>query len=946
MTTPVAGRDFTPSTSARLLVGRERELELLKGLLRRPRGLTAVSMSGEPGIGKTRLLAELRLDAQGRGAGTVLVRGTADARSLHLWLLRDLTEQLAAALPLAEATCGEVTGLLEVLARDTTPSTVGTRYRVWDAVVRLLEKVADSVPLLVGIDDAHWADPASTEFLAHLLGRRVDAHVALVLCHRPRQTPDGLARAMAEAPRLERFDLGPLSEPAGAQLVGAPLGSAFAAAAGNPLYLLALAERRADETTRGAWSRRLSADLVGAPLDTRIVAHAAAVLGDPIPIELLPQVAELSRTRVVAALDQLADDDLIRSDDSGNLNFRHPLVARAVYDDCPVHWLREAHSRSATALRHTHAPPAAQAPHLLRSARVGDVDAAAALADAADDLVLPDAATALAWYDRALSLLPAQAADLRCRVAYSRARALCLSGRLSEGSVALHELLDGSLPALPHRQALALAAATHRLLGQYEQAAALLRRELGDLGVLDPSRVGSGQDRVGGVTTLFVQLAATVLAQGKWEAARRYGAAAVASADSADRPSRAAAESIHALVLCVAGDMPAARTAGDRAAVLVDGLTDDELASRPEAALWTAEAEVCLTRYRSGLRHHQRAIDLARGRGLYPILAQLLLGQARVLTRLGHLRSASRCAEEACELASGTGSLYLLWEARLGAAATSTLLGDHEAAQRLGRQVGDGADGCCETPPALAKALLAWGRLETGDARGCQEEVLASAGGPDLPLIDPLSRPAWYHVLTRAAVAVDDVVAAKCWVERAREAASALAGGVGTTAAFTLLAEAELLQPTGSAPEAAFAAHEARERFHSAGNVLDAAGAALLAGQAHAASGARKQALDALAGAEASFLHCGAMSKHAETVRELRRLGRRVPVHGDRGQLGGLLTGREKEVARLVAAGLTNREIGGELYLSEKTVERHLSHLFLKLRVSNRAAVAATMTQS
>jgi DNA-binding NarL/FixJ family response regulator len=47
-----------------------------------------------------------------------------------------------------------------------------------------------------------------------------------------------------------------------------------------------------------------------------------------------------------------------------------------------------------------------------------------------------------------------------------------------------------------------------------------------------------------------------------------------------------------------------------------------------------------------------------------------------------------------------------------------------------------------------------------------------------------------------------------------------------------------------------------------------------------------------------------------------------------------------------VAAGLTNREIGGELYLSEKTVERHLSHLFLKLQVSNRAAVAATMTRS
>jgi DNA-binding CsgD family transcriptional regulator/tetratricopeptide (TPR) repeat protein len=947
VTAPRSRREVAFSTSARALVGREDELELLQGLLRRPRGLIAVSMTGDPGIGKTRLLAELRLDAQRQGAATVLVRGTADTRSLHLWMLQDLVEQLAAALPLDESARGELCGAFDVLAGDTTPSAIGTRYRLWDTVVRLIERAAEDVPLLICLDDAHWVDPASTEFLVHLLGRHVDAHAVLVLSHRPRQTPGGLAGALAEAPQLERLELGPLSEPAMAQLVGAPFDPAFAPAGGNPLYLLALAEGRADEPAPGYWSRRLGADLHGAPVDTRTVAHAAAVLGDPIPVELLPPVAELSTSRVAAALDQLAEYDLIRSDDSGGLVFRHPLVARAVYADCPVQWRREAHHRSATALRDAHAPPVAQAPHLLQSAREGDVGAAVALADAADAVSLRDPVTAVNWYERSLSLLPPRGADLNCRVAYARARALCLSGRLSEGSAALHTLLDGSLPAPSHQQAVALAAATHRLLGQHEQSAALLQRELDDVGGVDPARVDSGQDMVVNATALFVELAATELVQRDWEAARRYAAAAVGSVDPADRPLRGASESIHALALCRAGDVPAARTACDRAAVLVDGLTDDELASRPEAALWAGDAERCLARYRAALRHQQRAIDLARGRGLDPVVVQLLLGQARARTRLGQLRSARRCAEQACDLAAGTGSRYLLAQARMGLAATNTLLGDHDAAERLGRQVSDGADGCGDTPPTLARAILAWGRLEGGDARGCQEEVLTTTGGPDLPMVDLLSRPAWYHLLTRAAVGVDDVVAAKCWVERAREAARTLAGGVGgATAAFALLAEAELLQATGSSPEAALAAHEAAERFDRSGNVLDAACAALLAGQAHAASGARKQALDTLAGAEASFLHCGAMSKHAETARELRRLGRRVPVRADRGQLGGSLTGREKEVARLVAAGLTNREIGGELYLSEKTVERHLSHLFLKLQVSNRAAVAATMTRS
>ena len=98
--------------------------------------------------------------------------------------------------------------------------------------------------------------------------------------------------------------------------------------------------------------------------------------------------------------------------------------------------------------------------------------------------------------------------------------------------------------------------------------------------------------------------------------------------------------------------------------------------------------------------------------------------------------------------------------------------------------------------------------------------------------------------------------------------------------------------------------------------------------------------------AEAQLAACGAVRYADEAARELRRLGRRV-TRTRRGagsdELG--LTHRELEVARLVTAGKSNREIAAELFLSAKTVESHLSNVFVKLGVSSRAAVAAVLAR-
>jgi DNA-binding NarL/FixJ family response regulator len=108
------------------------------------------------------------------------------------------------------------------------------------------------------------------------------------------------------------------------------------------------------------------------------------------------------------------------------------------------------------------------------------------------------------------------------------------------------------------------------------------------------------------------------------------------------------------------------------------------------------------------------------------------------------------------------------------------------------------------------------------------------------------------------------------------------------------------------------------------------------------------QAIAELEHAEVELARWGAEGYREQAARELRRLGRRTPRRdsGRRDGVGhGALTTRELNVARLVGAGKTNRQIAATLYLSEKTIERHLAHIFAKLGVSSRAAVASAVSR-
>jgi ATP/maltotriose-dependent transcriptional regulator MalT len=215
-----------------------------------------------------------------------------------------------------------------------------------------------------------------------------------------------------------------------------------------------------------------------------------------------------------------------------------------------------------------------------------------------------------------------------------------------------------------------------------------------------------------------------------------------------------------------------------------------------------------------------------------------------------------------------------------------------------------------------------------------------AVGMPDFPTIEPGRRGWMYAALARAEMARGDRAAATDWADRADAILTGL--DLPLSDAWALHARAALALDAGDAAEAAELALAAVARADSIDIAVPTARCRTLAGEALAAAGRRDEAVRELQRAEGDLFAIGAARYRDEAARELRRLGERVTARQRRGSGAGLdaLSGREREIAELVAEGRTNREIGGDLFLSEKTVEGHLTRIFAKLGVTSRAEVA------
>lgn len=670
---------------------------------------------------------------------------------------------------------------------------------------------------------------------------------------------------------------------------------------------------------------------------TRTVAFAVAVAGDDVEPSLAASVAEIAESAALGALDMLAARDLVRvSGGSARFRYRHSLLRQVAYEAAGAGWRVTAHRRAAAALRERGAPVSAYAWHVERYAVAGDGGAVATLVEAARGVLPRAPAQAARWLATALRLSP-ESSPARLDLLLELAHARGLAGELRAGRDTMRMALD-LLPRdqLDRRAMEATFCATlERLLGRHEAARTLLLDELAAMNASTPGTAATAR--------LQLELAMGSFMRADYVANRGFAERALtAGRYHEERAVQATALGFLAMAAFADADVATATSRIDAAAALVDEASDGDLAHRVDGLLWLGWSEIYLERFAAARRHMVRGLRAARSAGHGHLVTLLYAGLATVDRWLGALPSASAAAEDAIDTAMLTNSDELLaialsvrsWIASWTGEITLAL-DTAERATRAARQVGGWS-------AAVAVAMLARARVAAGHPEGCGDLIVDQFGGPDLPVIDPWTRNSWYGVLVRAELARGRLAAAAGWARRAAEVAGRLRLPAHT--GLARLAEAQVRSASGRADAAARALQAARA-FARAGCRLDEGCARLLAGS-HLDDPER--AMTELHRARDLFAACAARHLHRAADRELRRRRSRGPrrTRGDRSVGLAALTRRQREVADLVAAGLSNRQIARRLRVSEKTVEMHLTHVFAKLDVAARAAVATAVTRA
>jgi tetratricopeptide (TPR) repeat protein len=702
--------------AARGLVGRQAELAAVSRALCLGRATANGSIAavvGEPGIGKTRLLqevcslarAERRLVLEGRSAefaqddafGLPL-----DALDDHLGSLdRRALDTLG---PERKAELAMVFPSLAAHADPRRPTLQEERHRSHRAVRAVLELLAARRPLLLVLDDVHWADDASLELISHLVRRKPRGAVAIALGFRPRQAPERLRVAIAAGERdsgLVRVELEPLSRTATDELLSPGFRPGERAAlhresGGNPFYLeelsrALLASPRAGtaaapatdsaalaevpETVRTALAR----ELAGLSDAAAALVHGAAIVGEPFTPELAAEAAGVEPERAFDALDEALAADVVRPTDAPRqFRFRHPLVRRAVYESLGPGWRLAAHRRAAAALARRGASPAMRARHVECSAEPGDDEAIAVLAEAAGNAAPRAPASAAHWYRAALDLMGGDD-PRRLELLVPMATALGAAGRLVESRDALRETIAALPPELAalRVQVLPFIGLLEHLLGNHHVVAPLLRRALEELP--DP--------RSREAAILRIELASDRFYMNDSPALHALsGQAHAAAVACGDRALIVAASGLAAVGAYKVGRIAEAEERFAEGVRLAQQIDDLELAPYLLAFFWLGWYGQCAERYRESLDALDRGMRVARATGQGHLYVPMLVATGILLTWLGRLHEATEIADEAIDAARlSLNDQFLGWSLTLGCW-IATLAGDTATALALGRE--------------------------------------------------------------------------------------------------------------------------------------------------------------------------------------------------------------------------------------------------------------------
>jgi class 3 adenylate cyclase/tetratricopeptide (TPR) repeat protein len=510
-------------------VGRAAELaameEALSGVVD-GRG-SAVLVIGEPGIGKSRLVAECRRRAvSGRYDRPITWlegRSLSWADGLPYGLFRDLlagwlgvapddpSDRVAASLAEAARSIeafdqseAELLGLVFSAGR-AVPATDGTdaeavRERVFHAVTAILSRLGASRPLVISLEDVHWADPTSLALTERLLDAVPDAPLLVLVTRRPGVEHPSAAMIDAAVERLgpgaRTLVLGPLSDREHQELFGSILGeddlpdhvrrAVFETTEGNPLFLEEQI-KALEETGRlvvdrdGRWRfgegaaldipRTVERVLLAridrlAPADKDVLV-AASVLGREFEPALLDRLMEDERA-VRPALDRLGEIDLIRAERHGadvRFRFKHALIQEAAYRSLLKRRRRELHGRAAAAIESSYEGRTDQVAGALgrHLQEASELERAAPYLITAGDRARQAFANeeALSWYGRALDAVGGIAertvddewTDMEADLQVRRATVLALRGRYDEARQAYRRSLELVAPDDPVKAA-------------------------------------------------------------------------------------------------------------------------------------------------------------------------------------------------------------------------------------------------------------------------------------------------------------------------------------------------------------------------------------------------------------------------------------------------------------------------------------------------------------
>jgi len=905
-----------------------------------------VVIEAHAGLGKTSLLRASRDGGAANGLTVLTARATELEADFPFALVRQLFEPRLADMPIAERDdlFDGASAARTALGQDGGDGAVADAFSVLHGLYWMTAALADRMPLLLAIDDMHWSDPASLDYLGFLLPRLDELAVLVVATCRPdeRGAPTRLRQIAADA-QVQRLTPRALSSEASTALLAAELSQdpdpEFASACqevtgGNPFLLCELVETIATEgivphVTETQTVRELMPERIAQTVllrvarlspSARAAARSLSVLGDDSDHRLVAALAELDVTALRVAADALRGIAILDPGDA--LRFAHPLVRAAVYADIPASERAMAHARAAAILRADGANPEQMAAQLVVSEPQGDPETVAVLMDAGARALSSGASrSAIAYLTRALREPPPP--ELRPTL--------------------LEALLTATIRA-----------------ADYPAFAAIEADVFAEMG-----RTPALQSRWASELTIWMALtgridkAVELLGDGI-EVAAREG--------DVDRAFRLEAQ------LAILAQQPAEKVRArlDRYRGQID---PDSPSGRLEAALdsyrcaldgnATEAAELARRALRDGLIFHEQPELTAPA------------GAVNVLLLANDLEGARRGAEQALRVAQERDAMPELVAAWALRATVSWCFGDLHAAEadvRQGVAIARLAGLHIAVPvllPTLIDVLIERGELAAAEAE-LETVGMATIDLPDL---------SWLHALLfergrlrleqgRLREAVDDLLE----LERRRvrlgvsSAPMLLTGpytadalrGLGEAERARELAERDLLHarrwgaPSGISRALrslglTVGGAEGLDLLHEAVAVLGDVPARLAHAHALADLGAalrranrRADAREPLREALALARGCGAAGLARRVNDELQATGERVRRHTPIGVES--LTPSERRVAEMAETGMTNREIAQTLFLTVKTIETHLSAAYDKLGIRSRRELSGALS--